>query len=33
MRNKWELTPFEIALFIAGVSLIAGGCVWAVGVG
>ena len=33
MRNNWELTRFETALFIAGVMLIAGGTVWATHIG
>jgi hypothetical protein len=33
MRNNWELTGLETALFFAGVMLIAGGAVWATGLG
>jgi hypothetical protein len=33
MQNNWELTRFETALFIVGVMLIAGGTMWATGIG
>jgi len=33
MRNDWTLTPLEAALFIAGVTLMATGFVWAAGAG
>ena len=33
MRNDWTLTRFEMALFIAGVTLVASGFAWAAGIG
>ena len=33
MRNDWVLTRAEAMLFLAGVTLIAGGAVWAAGIG
>ena len=33
MRGDWELTRLETALFIAGVTLMATGFVWAAGIG
>ena len=33
MRNNWILTRAETILFIAGVTLVAGGAVWAAGIG
>jgi hypothetical protein len=33
MRGDWILTRAETMLFIVGISLIAGGAVWAAGLG
>jgi len=33
VRSDWTLTPLEAVLFIAGVTLAAGGFVWAAGIG
>jgi hypothetical protein len=33
MRSDWTMTRLETALFIAGVTLVASGFVWAAGVG
>jgi hypothetical protein len=33
MRNNWILTPLETAIFIAGVTLLAGGAMWAAAIG
>jgi hypothetical protein len=33
MRNNWILTRLETAIFIAGVTLLAGGAVWATAFG
>jgi hypothetical protein len=33
MRNDWTLTRLETALFVASVTLVAGGFVWAAGIG
>jgi hypothetical protein len=33
MRYNWILTPAETVLFVAGITLIAGGAVWATGIG
>jgi len=33
MRNNWILTRLETAIFIAGVTLLAGGVVWATAIG
>ena len=33
MRNNWMLTRVETLLFIVGVTLMAGGAVWAAGFG
>jgi hypothetical protein len=33
MRNNWMLTRLETALFVAAVMLMAGGVVWATGIG
>jgi hypothetical protein len=29
MRNNWILTPAETVIFIAGMTLLAGGAMWA----
>jgi hypothetical protein len=33
MRGDWELTRLEMALFVAGVALMATGFMWATGIG
>jgi hypothetical protein len=33
MRSNWLLTRAEAILFMAGIMLIAGGAVWAAGIG
>lgn len=33
MRNDWTLTRLETALFITGVTIAAGGFMWAAGLG
>ena len=33
MRSNWLLTRAEAILFVAGIMLIAGGAVWATGIG
>ena len=33
MRGNWLLTRAETILFLAGITLIAGGAVWAAGIG
>jgi hypothetical protein len=33
MRNNWILTRLETAIFIAGVTLLAGGAMWATAIG
>ena len=33
MRSDWLLTRAETILFMAGITLIAGGAVWAAGIG
>ena len=33
MRSDWTMTRLETALFIAGVTLMAGGLAWATGIG
>jgi hypothetical protein len=33
MRDGWILTRAETVIFIAGVVLLAGGCIWATAIG
>jgi hypothetical protein len=33
MRGDWMMTRLETALFLTGVTLVAGGFVWAAGIG
>jgi hypothetical protein len=33
MRNNWIMTRLETAIFITGVTLLAGGAVWAAAIG
>ena len=33
MRNTWIMTRLETAIFITGVTLLAGGAVWAAAIG
>ena len=33
MRDNWELTQLETALFITSVTLMVGGFLWATGIG
>ena len=32
MRKNWLMTRFETAMFVAGVTLMAGGAMWAAGI-